>query len=293
MKRKSFVLLIFFMTMPLAAGLAQTPVSVIDSLGIEIWPDYDKTSVLVLMTGSLPGDTLLPATVTLPLPETAQLNAVARIDGRDGNMKDDIFSSPEPSGMLTFTTPDLRFRVEYYVPYSVNENRHSFGYTWLAGVTVNNFQLRVQRPTSAGTLNTAPAPSDVVRGQDGFDYHVYPARTVAAGQTVSLQVDYPMTSTQLSAANMASPNTNLPAAALPATPGSGSGINWALVAVVSGGFIIIAALIWSISSRRSPPGISESNDSRAEKPSPAKFCRNCGETVDKGDKFCSGCGAEL
>jgi hypothetical protein len=291
MKRKAFMLLIIFMTMPMAAGFAQNPVSVLDSLGIEIWPDYDKASVLVLMTGTLPEATQFPASVTLPLPEAAQLNAVARFDRKDGNMIDDIFSSTETPGTLTFITPDLRFRVEYYFPYTVNKKQISFDYTWLADLSVNNFQLRVQRPTSAGTLNTKPATASVVRSGDGFDYHSFPVRTVPAGQSFSLQVDYKMIAAQLSAASLASPNTNLQPAALPATPGSG--INWALAAVVTGGLIILGALIWSLASRRSPPSIRESTDSRVETQLRAQFCRNCGEPTDEGDKFCSGCGSEL
>jgi hypothetical protein len=293
MKRKPFILLIIIMTMPMAVGFAQNPVSVIDSLGIEIWPDYDKASVLVLMTGTLPDDTQFPASVTLPLPEAAQLNAVARFDRKDGNMIDDIFSSTETPGTLTFTTPDLRFRVEYYFPYTVNKTQISFDYTWLADLTVNNFQLRVQRPTSAGRLNTKPATASVVRSGDGFDYHSFPVRTVPAGQSFSLQVDYTITTAQLSAASLPSPNANLQPAAFPATPGSGSGINWALAAVVTGGLLVLAALIWQISSRRSPSGIREPVDSGIEKQSRAQFCRNCGEPTDEGDKFCSGCGSEL
>jgi hypothetical protein len=293
MKPKSFVLLIIFMLMPMAAGFAQNPVSVIDSLGVEIWPDYDKPSVLVLLTGALPADTRLPASVTIPLPEDARLNAVARIDGKDGNMKDDIFSSTEPPGTLTFTTPDLRFRVEYYFPYTVNKNQISFDYTWLADLTVNNFQLRVQRPTSAGTLNSEPAAANVVRSEDGFDYHSFPGRTIPAGQSFLLQVDYKISTVQLSAASLPSPNTNLKPSALPTTPGSGSGINWALAAVVTGGLLIIVALIWSLASRRSPSDMQKPIDSRVKKQSRASFCRNCGEPTDEGDKFCSGCGSEL
>ena len=293
MKRKLFVLLFFFITMPVAAGFAQDPVSVIDSLGVDIWPDYDKASVLVLLTGALPENTRLPASVTLPLPETAQLNAVARIDSKSGNMIDDILSSPEPPGMLTFITPDLLFRVEYYFPYTSDQNRRSFDYTWLAAVAVNNFQLRIQRPTSAATFSTEPAAANVVRSTDGFDYHSFPARTVPAGQSFALQVDYEMTTAQLSAASLPAPNPGGQPPALPASPGSGAGINWALAAVVSGGLIIVAALIWSIAARRSSPGTREPAVSGAEKPSRAKFCRNCGEPTDEGDKFCSGCGSEL
>ncbi len=265
MKRKSFVLLIFLLTMPMATGFAQNPVPVIDTLDLEIWPDYDKASVLVLLTGTLPGGTRFPASVTLPLPPAAQLNAVARIDSKDGNMKDDIFSSTDPPGTLTFITPDLQFRVEYYLPYTVNKNQRSFDYTWLAAVTVNNFNLRVQRPTSAITLTTEPATANVVRSGDGFDYHTFPARAVPAGQPFSLHVDYKMTTEQLSATSLPAPNTSIQTPALPATPSTGSGINWALAAIVTGGLIIFVALIWQIASRRPSPNIRKPIDSRVER----------------------------
>ncbi len=281
------------MLMPMAIGFAQNPVSVIDSLDVDIWPDYDRASVLVLLTGTLPGDTRFPVSVTLPLPEVAQLNAVARIDSKDGNMKDDIFSSTDPPGTLTFITSDLRFRVEYYLPYTVVKNQRSFNYTWLADITVNNFQLRVQRPTSASTLNTEPATSNVVRDGDGFDYYIFPARAVPAGQPFPLNVDYEMPTAQLSATSLSPQNTSIQTPAIPATPSTGSGINWALAATVTGGLIIIVALIWQIASRRPSPNIRKPIDSRVERQSRAKFCRNCGEPIDEGDRFCNGCGSEL
>ena len=155
MKRSSFILLVVFVLMPMAQGFAQNPVSVIEALDIEIWPDYDRPSVLVLLTGTLLGDTLLPASVSLPLPKAARLNAVARIDRKDGSMKDDIFSSTDPPGTLTFITPDLRFRVEYYLPYTVNENQRSFDYFWLAALSVNNFQLSTAAEISQYPYNQA------------------------------------------------------------------------------------------------------------------------------------------
>ena len=293
MKRNSFILLIFFMLMPMAIGFAQNPVSVIDSLDVDIWPDYDRASVLVLLTGTLPGDTQFPVSVTLPLPEVAQLNAVARIDSKDGNMKDDIFSSTDPPGTLTFITSDLRFRVEYYLPYTVVKTQRSFNYTWLADITVNNFQLRVQRPTSASTLNTEPATSNVVRDGDGFDYYIFPARAVPAGQPFPLHVDYEMPTAQLSATSLSPQNTSIQTPAIPATPSTGSGINWALAATVTGGLIIIGALIWQVASRRPSPDTRKPIDSRVERQSRAKFCRNCGEPIDEGDRFCNACGSEL
>jgi len=293
MKRNSFILLILFILMPMASGFAQNPVSVIDSLDIEIWPDYDRAAVLVLLTGRLPGDTQFPASVTLPLPQGAQINAVARIDSKDGDMKDDIYSSTDSSGMLTFITSDLRFRVEYYLPYTVNKSERSFDYTWSAAITVSHLQLRVQRPTSAITLNTVPAAANVVRDGAGFDYHIFPAQAVPAGQPFTVHVDYQMTAAQLSATSLPRQNTGIQTPATTATPSTGSTINWALAAVVSGGLIIIAALIWQITSRRRSSNMGKPDASQVANQSQKKFCGNCGEPTGEGDNFCSSCGSEL
>lgn len=279
------------MLIALAPGFAQSPASIIDALDIEIWPDYDRASVLVLLTGTLAQDTPLPAAVTLPLPETAQLNAVARIDRQNGSMRDDISWNTDSPNTLTFITPDSRFRVEYYYPYTVSNNQRSFDFNWLADIPVQNFHLRVQRPTSAVSLNTEPASTNVLKGEDGFEYHTFSAQDVPAGQPFSLHVAYTMGSAQLSAASMPPSNTGTQPAAPPAAPGTG--LNWALVVIVAGGVMIIGALIWQIASRRRTPHSRNSNDSRDEAASRVRFCRDCGGPIDEGDRFCRGCGSEL
>ena len=290
MKRILFALLIISVLMPAAAGFAQDPAPAIASLNIEIWPDYDKASVLVLLTGALPGDIRVPASVSLPLPNGALLNAVARIDGRDGSMKDDISWNTDTADTLTFITPDLRFRVEYYFPYTVDKNRRLFDYTWLAAVAINNFQLMVQRPISAENFTTGPDPASVIRRGDGFEYYTFSARTVPAGQPFTVHVVYETATGQLSLASLPPQNTG----GQPAAPDRSLGFSWALVALVGGGFIIIGALIWQIALRRRSTEIHKPIDKPVEKrPGASKFCSNCGEPTDKGDRFCRECGSEL
>ncbi len=294
MKRGSFFLLILFMLMSTATGLAQNPVTVLDSLVIDIWPDYDKASVLVMLTGTLPGDTRFPASVTLPLPETAQINAVARIDSSDDTMKDDIFSSTNPPGKLTFITPDLRFRVEYYLPYLVDNDRRSFDYTWLADIAVNQFQLKVQQPIASSSLKTEPAAGNVLKAGDGFDYHIFSPRTVPSGQPFSLHVDYNMTTSQLSVERLPPSNTGTQAPGLPAASTAGTGINLlSVVAIVTGSLIIVVVLVLQIAARRSSSNIREPFSAELEKRSQAKFCHNCGIPVIETDKYCSGCGTAI
>jgi hypothetical protein len=294
MKRNLLILIICAILMPAVRGFAQNTAPAFERLDVDIWPDYDRASVLVLLTGKLPDSTRFPASVTVPLPESAQLNAVARIDQRDGAMKDDIFSAPDGSGSMTFITPDPGFRVEYYLPYAINDNQRTFEFTWQAAIPVRNFQLKVQRPVFAANLDTEPAAANIARSVDGFVYHTFPATAVPADQPFSLRVNYTMTSDQLSATRLPSVDSTAQNPAMPGTPASAYGINWALVALIAGGILIFGALVWQLASRRSSSGTRASAGTGGEKKlSRAKFCRNCGEAVDEGDRFCSGCGTEL
>ena len=70
------LLLLLLVALPVAA---QTEVTQLDTLTVELWPDYDRPAMLVILTGTLPESAALPATVTIPLPPEAEINAVARL----------------------------------------------------------------------------------------------------------------------------------------------------------------------------------------------------------------------
>jgi hypothetical protein len=290
-QRCLFLILLFTLILP-ASGHTQSKATAIDSLTIEFWPDYDRASVLVLLTGALPDDSTLPATVTLPIPETAQLNAVARIDSSDGKMKDDISSSPVPDG-ISFITPDLRFRLEYYFPYAINNNQHTFNFSWLASISVNKFKLKIQRPLFASQLTTEPASINVFSGEDGFTYYTFPEQAVPAGQSFSVRVDYIMTTAQLSVESLTPPRTRTQGSGLPSTAKTGSDVNWLLLAIVTGGVIILMVFVWKIATRRTESKQPITHNVEAQKESYSKFCSNCDHPVDIDDRFCSKCGASL
>ncbi len=289
MKRNIYFIIIYFMLSPMAAGFAQNTVASLDALVIDLWPDYDRASVLVLITGTLPGDTNFPASVTLPFPETARLNAIARIDGSDGVMKDDILSSPAP-GEISFITPDIRFRLEYYFPYAVDNMRRSFDFAWLADINVDNFQLNIQKPKSANSLTTEPIAESIVTRENGFVFHTFATQAVQAGQPLLVHVNYNMSSGQLSAENQPPPQSGNQANGPPIASTKGSGINWA---IVLGGLIIFAALAWQLVSHRSSDKRHTSSKASVKKQSQTKFCQDCGRPANEDDTFCGDCGRKL
>jgi hypothetical protein len=249
MKTLSSIACLIVLLVPMAPAAAETEATALDSLVVEIWPDYDKASVLVLLTGALPAGGSLPARVTLPLPAAAQVNAVARIDSRDGVMRDDILSAPSV-GELTLITPDQAFRVEYYQPYTVKDKRRTFDFTWQAGLSVARFRVKVQQPAAATSFRTVPAAADIVRDENGISYHTFPAQSVPAGKPFKLQVGYEMDLPRLTV-QIQPPPSPVPAQSVPqARTPFDQGTNWPFLAILAGSVLVVLALIWMVIRRK-------------------------------------------
>jgi len=291
--KRHHLFVLFFLTLILpGTAHTQDEITAIDSLAVELWPHYDRASVLVLLTGALPANTKLPAAVTLPFPDTAQLNAAARIDKSDGQMKDDIFSVLGP-GNITFALPDLRFRLEYYLPYEVNNDQRTFDFSWLADLSVNRFQVRVQQPAFASSLTTVPTTENVFKAQDGLTYYTFPVQSVPAGQSFSVHVDYTMATDKLSIETLAPPKTRVQEPGLPSISKGEVGIKWPVAAVVVSGIILVILSVWLIATYRARSNRHIPRHEKGKIKSPSRFCSDCGNPIGKDDGFCSQCGSAL
>lgn len=250
----------------------------VDTLSVEIWPDFDEASVLVLLTGELSHDTPLPATLIVPLPAAARLNAVARISA-DGFMSDDIPYS-QSADAVTLTTPDPSFRVEYYHPYQTNDEQRDFSFIWTADFPVNQMNVSVQQPLSADTMTTSPASTATTTSQlDGLTYHNLPTQAVPAGQTYMASVNYRMASPLLTAnrlQNQGSETTAVPP-------------NWTLYLAAAGTALVSIAMFWQAYNNRQK----KQQQVRPRKGGKASYCHNCGQHSHKGDQFCRQCGTVL
>lgn len=275
---------------------AQSPADTIANLTVDLWPDYDRQEVLVLLTGTLPADAPLPAILTVPLPAGATPNAVARISD-ENVMVDDIDYTVTDNG-VALITPDRRFRVEYYAPYETAAGERRYRFTWETDMTVSALAVIVQQPVAATNLQTTPAATSTMVGQDGLTYHLLPEVAVPAGESYEASLAYTTSSNQLTADTLASSPPANPS--LPTASPTTSTRNWPLVFAVGGGALIVIALAWQLlSSRRAPAGRTKPKPRRdtAAPTSPAarpvRFCHHCGQAVQSGDRFCRNCGQAL
>ena len=304
------LLLFFLLCLTLFLALpaqAQESSPDLATLAVELWPDYDRPTVLVLITGSLAPTVALPATVTIPLPANADVHAVARISTTNTLVDDIVFE--ESDGAVTLTTPDSRFRVEYYLPYEQSGEDRSFAADWVFPFAVASVTVNVQEPAAATNFAISPAPQSVTTGQDGLTYHLLAPQTLAAGQPLEFDLTYTLADNVLTVETATEGDTaSAPPASEPeqTTAASGNG-NLPLILAGVGGLIISATLIWQglreRSAQKSRPVVrrrpTPARPGPAHKQTPetptgeARFCHQCGREASSDDRFCRQCGTLL
>ena len=306
MKRALFLLLLL-LSLPTTLAQAQTAVT-LQTLEVELWPDYDQEAVLVLLTGTLPASTPLPATLTIPLPDEADFNVVARITP-DNVMTDQGMTPQVVANQVTFTTPDSRFRVEYYQPYTATGSQRDFTFSWQSDITVEQMSVTIQQPIAATDMTVVPVPATVRAGQDGLTYHVLPSQAVAVGDTYRVEVGYTMSTPQLTV-SFSSQGTDAANEELPfldAVPVEAGGVDWQLWLIGLGILILVATAVWYLISRQSSSTRRPARP-KPQRPKPARktavtqatatkgkanFCHQCGQPLQAEDKFCRNCGTAV
>ncbi len=302
MKQKLTLFALALLLFNSALALAQTETPVIEQMTVEIWPDFDRPAVLVLMTGFFAEGAPTPTEVTLPLPNGADIHVVA-VYSEDNVLTDQGVEYTTNNNEVSFSAPGAGFHVEYYAPYETLGNQRSFNYLWQADIPVNELTLVVQEPFAATDLTTNPTAVNVAE-EKGLTYHSLPPQPVPAGAPFSVDVAYTMSSPQLTIESQV-PQENQGNTAVtnpePAPPPAASStsfldnvnFNWPLAVAGAGLLLIIAAIVWQIAGSRSNQKRPVKPKRQAASRAAAKYCHECGQPLQPGDKFCRECGTAV
>jgi hypothetical protein len=261
---------------------AQTEAAHFARAQVDVWPDFDRAAVLVLITGELPAGATLPAVVQLRLPAAAgEPTAVARITAEGSMLNTPYETESSGSAMLvTLETTELAFRVEYYYPYERSGDSVQFGYQWLGGTPVDELSILFREPLQATAVSTDTGFEDIGLQADGQRYHQLQVGAVAADETLSASFSYVAPAASSSVPQ--SPPAELPsqdqASALP------------IVLAAIGGLLVGVGGGWFLASRPKPP---RPSPGRKKRPAASSYCSRCGGQVKPGDGFCRQCGAQL
>lgn len=292
-KWASLMLLLLLLAFPTIAG-AQGEFGLSD-LSIQLLPEYDQPSMLVIYDFSLPTTISVPANFTVRIPADADLFAVAY--NQNGNLYDAVYSGPEIQGdwqvINIVTDGATAYRVEYYEPLSIAGTKRQFTFLWPGDYAISNFKVFLSKPLDVTQMTTEPAMDEMKRASDELDGIGKSFGRLAKGEQFILTVQYDKTSDALIEAP---PELGPSAPVDENTPGRISLSNY--LPYIFGGLglvLIIGGFVYYWQSGRKPasrprrrrPAQAEEDEGDAQ------YCPQCGTRAKPNDRFCRVCGSRL
>ena len=292
--RKWFLVLtlIIFGMLPVVAQ-AQNNIN-FSSVVVEIWPEFDQPSVLVIYHYKLGADVTLPATLDLRVPIQASVNAVA-LDNGGGTLVTENFER-KISGdwaVLTLTSTSRDIQVEYYDQYVRQGDTRQYEFVWPGNYPVDAFSINFQQPVGSTALKLTPDLGAGVVGADGLTYNNSLIGSLPTGQTFSLNIEYQKTTDALSASG----KSVQPSAPLADPTNLTDILPWilgGLGAVLVLGGVVVAVIYWRRGQEKTP-GNSRKRRAATQKETPGgdAYCNQCGKRSQPGDVFCRSCGSRM
>ena len=281
---------------------AQTDIT-LSELQIDLWPEFDRPSMLVIYKGTLQPGVSLPASLTLRIPVSAgEPNAVA-VKQVDGSLISADYQR-QVSGdwsLISFTATTPEIQLEYYDPSldQVDNQRH-YEFNWPGDYAVDQMVVRVQQPAGATNMRISPNMGNGQIANDGLVYFSTQIGSVAQGSTFAISIDYEKDSDTLTSGGM---QVEPSAPITSDTPGRidlSQALPWALGGL--GLLLIFGGGWWYWQSTREEPRPAKQRRRRTATAGSrqdevtsgeAVYCHQCGKRAEPGDRFCRSCGTKL
>lgn len=282
---------------------AQGARPVIEEMQVDLWPEYDRPSTLVMYRFRLRSGTDLSVPVEIPIPASAgEPHAVAWSNPQNSLFVADFTRRVEGDrAVVSARLGSTEGQLEFYSNIAFDGRKRTFRFEWPGGVAVGSLSFQVQQPTGASAFHVTPQPSQQWMGEDGFSYVRVDLGPQDAAATPGVEVTYEKDSNALSAPEKPpAPPVELPApstAPAPAGAASGSSSSPSLLYAIGGLLMGVGAswLVWSsLSSRsRARPTAPARRAKVTAKETRAIYCHQCGNKEDPSASFCTECGTEL
>lgn len=300
----TFLLLVALIGLAAPARAQSSDLS-FSSLEVDLWPEYDQPSVLIIYRIVLQPGVTLPVDLTLRIPAAAGEPSAVAVKQASASGTGDLFTIPHQRqvdgewGLITLTATAPELQIEYYDPSLLKEGaRRSFAYNWPGDYAVDSLSIQVQQPLGASNMQISPASGTGATGQDGLVYYNKAVGSLPAGQTFTISFTYEKETDTLSAASL----QVQPGAPLEETPANQvnwqSLLPWALGVVGIG--LIVGGGLWYWQSGRGKERQEPRRRRRAAPQSEAApagggpvYCHQCGTRAGPADRFCRTCGTRL
>lgn len=263
---------------------------------VQLWPEYDRPSMLVIVDFQVAPMTSLPVDLTFRIPSDANLIAVA-VQTENGDLLNAEFEAPKVSGDVQSFKITIQqntiYRFEYYQPLTINNNKREFLYIWENAYAVTNFSASVLEPLDVTLLSINPIYNSK-KTINGLRYYEGKVLKLSANETFELQLQYEKTTEAL----VSPPQDIQPAQPIDEnTLGRVSLSNsYPYVIGFIGVVMIVGGIVYYYRTGRVIPKYPRRGrivNLEEEDLKTGTYCSQCGARAQSGDKFCRTCGTRL
>jgi hypothetical protein len=303
----ALALILASLMLPSPAAAQDQPIT-LDTLTIDLWPEFDQPSMLVIYGGSV-AEAAGPVELTFTLPPDADFHVAAYIDEVDR-----LIEIPErevSESSVTFVSPNGTFRIEFYDPaLDTSAPERQYIYTYPGDYAVSTLNWSVQVPPTAEDMTTEPAGA-LTTGLFDIAYYVAAVTDISQDEPTGILVTY----TKPDAALTTDTREQKPEPA-PEEESSNTAIIALLVVIALavlgiGAYVVMqtrkittsepvyrSARRGGKSGRRSKAaterGAPMERNTAAPDPASQRFCTKCGaQAANTTDKYCRKCGVAL
>ncbi len=173
---------------------AQTSIINAEHFDVEIWPEYDRSAVLVIYKIQLSTDVKLPAQISLRIPSAGSppYKLVYYLENNDRPYPLEFRTYSEDNwSRVVFNTPTDHFQLEYYdgqLDFSTSARAYTF--EWPGDISCTDLTVSVQKPALATDLVLPTRFSNLVLQNDGLYYATAALGQMDAGNTFSISIQY-------------------------------------------------------------------------------------------------------
>jgi len=307
----AFLVLLLCLCLPVRAQARSLPAAneaipaqgavAIQNLQVDIWPEYDRPSVLVIYRVTLSSQVKLPTEMALRIPLSSGGPSAIAEQTANGLFNLEFSETGRDSEWISvrFTTTLPQLQIEYYdTALQKDGAQKSFTYRWPGDFAVDSLLVKFQQPPTASQMVLEPNAGTTSTGQDGLTYFDVPLGKVDVGSAFEIQARYQKADdnlTQSAAFEQVTPVS--PPNPAPAAPAFPQVLPWLLGGL---GLILIGGgVFWYLRGANPAPAVPlrrkritavKQAEGTGEE---AFFCHQCGKKAAAADVFCRACGTKL
>lgn len=273
---------------------AQSPIK-LSTLQVQLWPEYDQPSMLVIYDFKLPDSTKLPVSVSMTFPKDAHLMAVAS-QASDGSLLNTDYLGPTVNEAGQSITIQIQtqttYHLEYYQTLSRTGKERQFTYLWPGAYAIDHLSVSIRLPPDTTSVVTKPDMKSE-KGADGSSNLTKDFGAVPAGQQLPVDLTYTKTTNTLSVpAESVQPSKPLDSN----TPGRVLLSNYVPYILGALGILAVGAGSIYLLQPHNRQAYQKRQTHRPHTETRAKaeaYCHQCGARAEPGDRFCRVCGTKL